>query len=222
VQGLRAAGFDAVGAEDAAAARRTCSRGAFPSSCSTRAWVTEALHSPKLRELTGACIVAPQQISERERRAALEQGADTCLVKPVGLDVLVLSVQDLLRRLQGAMPLATGLTDASGWRIGAHGWDLLLPNGITLQLTHGERLLPEALSASPGRTVSYETILARFSHAKLDSDMQRLAGWSAGSAAKPPTSPVNACPWSVVRGVGYVLHGDRLPHHAAAQHGAEA
>jgi hypothetical protein len=38
----------------------------------------------------------------------------------VGIDVLVLSLQDLLRQLLAAMLLA-GLINASGWGIGAYG-----------------------------------------------------------------------------------------------------
>jgi hypothetical protein len=155
-----------------------------------------------------------KQASEHACRAMLQHGADTCLVKPVDIDVLVPSVHDLLRRVQGATPRTAGWTDAPGWRIEAHGWDLVLPDGKTLQLTHGECLLLEALSTSPGKPVRYEAIPLplRRRHAPLRHATPEQDG-------RPPApqdcrTHQRTLPLTFARGVGYVLHADLLPHRA--------
>jgi DNA-binding response OmpR family regulator len=218
VPGLCAAGLHAVGVEDAAAARRCMLAQRF-SLFLLDAGVAEGgvRFVQTLRELTGAGIVAlmQEQASEHERRAMLEQGADTCLVKPVGIDVLVSSVHDLLRQLQSAAQSAAGWTEISGWRIETHGWDLILPDGRILQLTHGECLLLEILSASPGRAVPYEAILTRFSDAMLPSNTQRLGKMVGRLRRKIAGLTSERLPLSVVRGVGYVLNADPLAHPAA-------
>lgn len=215
IPGLRAAGFDAVGAEDAAAARRCMLAQRF-SIVLLDAGVAEegAPFIQGLRKRTHAGIAAliQEHASERECLAILAQGADTYLVKPVGIDVLVAAVHDLLRQAQSTTLPQTGSTDASGWRIEAHGWDLVLPNGGTLQLTHGECLLLEALAASPGSPVPYEAILSRFSDAMLHSDTQRLGKMVGRLRRKIAELTSEPLPLSAVRGVGYVLHADLLPH----------
>lgn len=148
-----------------------------------------------------------------DRRAGRQSGADAYLVKPVDLEELQLTVENLARRLglgprresvDLPPPAASTATSAAHppWRLQAQGRVLLAPEGQRLQLTQGEYRFLSALVEADGRPVPRETLALQLGKAQasaarnLDILVSRLR-------AKAKDQGLPELPVGTVHGVGY-------------------
>jgi DNA-binding response OmpR family regulator len=87
---------------------------------------------------------------------ALDNGADDCLARPLRVDMLIAHIKVIARRLARAIPTArlrTGPIDMDLER-----W-ILKVGDATIDLTHKEFLLLQALLEAKGRTLSRDVLL---------------------------------------------------------------
>ena len=141
-----------------------------------------------------------------DRVRGLSEGADAYLSKPVEMELLAATLHSLARRLRGNGERAK---TPPAWRLDADGWCLLSPSGAVVALTKSERSLFACLSASPGKLVTRETLIAAltsnvfdFDNHRLDSMIHRLRRKVADACGEP-------LPLSAVHGEGYVLTATR-------------
>lgn len=141
-----------------------------------------------------------------DRVRGLSEGADAYLSKPVEIELLAATLHSLARRLRGN---GERTKVHLGWRLDADGWCLLSPSGAVVALTKSERSLFACLSASPGKLVTREALIAAltsnvfdFDNHRLDSMIHRLRRKVADACGEP-------LPLSAVHGEGYVLTATR-------------
>jgi len=154
-----------------------------------------------LRENSDVGIVMLSgRVTTADRVRGHDLGADAYLTKPVDAAVVCATVRSVARRL------APSDRDGSGaWALGADGWRLSAPNGVTVDLSATERVLLQLLFADANTTVLRETLIAvladdanAFDPHRLDMVMHRLR-------RKLSDAGMPALPLHTVRGVGYVL-----------------
>ncbi len=132
----------------------------------------------------------------------LTHGADASLAKPVPEDLLLATVQSLIRRLDA--PPARG--KSSDWYADVDGWRLVAPNGRTLDLVAFERAIMAELLSHAGTPVSRETLIGcllgddagDFDPHRLEMIIHRLR--RRASSAFEMELPLRA-----VRGMGYLF-----------------
>lgn len=142
--------------------------------------------------------------SAADRVRGLDHGADAYLCKPVELDVLLATVRSVIRRLEPSGEPANDVGPA-GWRLDAGGWALAAPDGRTVPLSQGERILLQALFANAGEAVPREQLLRELAQDDHEFDPHRLEMLVYRLRRKVQTACGTALPVSSVRGVGYVL-----------------
>ncbi|TAA38816.1 response regulator transcription factor [Pseudoxanthomonas winnipegensis] len=137
---------------------------------------------------------------------ALKSGVDVFLRKPADLEVLALTLRNLLLRLQSTFAPATELPQA-GWRLQSDGWCLVSPAGSIAPLTSSERSVMRALDQQRDNPVSRNALveaLARdvteFDPHRLDMLIHRLR-----KKASALAGPEQVFPLLAARGVGYVF-----------------
>ncbi|MFB9068008.1 response regulator transcription factor [Pseudofulvimonas gallinarii] len=131
----------------------------------------------------------------------LTNGADAYLSKPVPEDLLVATVESLVRRLDAPEqgPVGQWHTDADGWR-------LVSPAGRNLDLMALERLLIAELLKNAGTPVDRETLInllrndddADFDPHRLEMIIHRLRRRASGAFGAE-------LPLRAVRGIGYLF-----------------
>lgn len=132
----------------------------------------------------------------------LTHGADAYLAKPVAEDLLLATVQSLIRRLDAPPTREKGCS----WHADVDGWRLVAPNGRTLDLVAFERALMGVLLSNAGTPVSREALIAcllgnddgDFDPHRLEMIIHRLR--RRASSAFEIELPLRA-----VRGVGYLF-----------------
>lgn len=90
----------------------------------------------------------------------LDAGADVYLSKRSSLEVIEAACRSLLRRLDAARA-ARAPADDGRWCLDARRWQLRLPSGHWLDLTHSELTLLAALFERPGQPVRRDDLLQR-------------------------------------------------------------
>ncbi|WP_257385129.1 response regulator transcription factor [Tahibacter caeni] len=153
-----------------------------------------------LRESSDVGIVMlTGRVTTADRVRGLDLGADAYLTKPVDAAVVCATVRSVARRL------APADRNGGAWALGADGWRLIAPNGVTVDLSATERMLLQLLFAEANTTVQRETLIAAladdanaFDPHRLDMVMHRLR-------RKLAEAGMPALPLHTVRGVGYVL-----------------
>lgn len=207
IPGLKNAGFNVVGAGNAAEAYRNMLTREFSLflldvGLPDEDGFTIAQH---LRALTDAGIV---MLTDRRRKAdhirGLDEGADAYVTKPIDIDMLAATLRSLLRRL-AQTKIATPAEIQSIWRLDTDSWNLASPAGRKVRLTHPERLVIGVLAASPGETVARDTIIRRLARDIHDFDPHRLEMLIHRLRRKVLSATNEHLPLSAVRGVGYVL-----------------
>jgi two-component system response regulator PhoP len=131
----------------------------------------------------------------------LSNGADAYLSKPVEEDLLVATVESLVRRLDSPEKEAVGY-----WHIDADGWRLVAPNGRALDLMSLERALIGELVQNAGSPVPRETLIAllrndeegEFDPHRLEMIVHRLRRRASGAFGIE-------LPLRAVRGIGYLF-----------------
>lgn len=110
----------------------------------------------------------------------LDTGADAYLAKNAPLDVIEATCRSVLRRLavSGEAPMAP---PAPRWRLNPYTHQLVAPQGETIELTHAQAVLLQALIESPGKPVSRQALLERLDKPdslsnlrNLDSNVRRI------------------------------------------------
>lgn len=131
----------------------------------------------------------------------LTNGADAYLSKPVPEDLLVATVESLLRRLDSTPREGTGV-----WRTDADGWRLVAPNDRALDLMALERTLMAELLRQVGTPVPREDLISllrgdeegEFDPHRLEMIIHRLR--RRANNALGVELPLRA-----VRGIGYLF-----------------
>ncbi|MFK2901638.1 response regulator transcription factor [Dyella jejuensis] len=142
---------------------------------------------------------------------ALQSGADFYLVKPVDLDLLAATVQNLARRLP-----ARQVRDAAPipmqplrWRLEAGGWRLVSPRGKVVALTAMEQCIAATLAAAHGQPVSRDALICALSQNACDFfDPHRLEMTIHRLRRKALSIANEILPLVTVRGSGYMLACD--------------
>jgi DNA-binding response OmpR family regulator len=147
-------------------------------------------------------LTARSQVNDRI--AGLEAGADNYLVKPVNLRELAAAVKGLARRLEppvepddGTLPLP--------WTLDAVTWSLVAPSGVAVALTAAEFSLMNALSGSPGESVSCDAILCALGKAAVDTNRRSLDSVLSRLRRKVERETGLQLPVKSVRSLGYVF-----------------
>jgi len=106
---------------------------------------------------TSAILVVTARGEERDRVAALDEGADDYLVKPFGLAELLARIRAVLRRVQPTVPSAVRhgplVVDSRTRKATVQGQDVAL--------TPREFEILECLAADPGRVFTRQELLER-------------------------------------------------------------
>lgn len=205
IPGLQNAGFHAVGAGTAVDAYRCMlARNFSLFVLGSDLPDTDGLAlADRLRTVTGAGIVV---LTERRHSQGRQMdGANACIARPVDIDALVATLQNLLRRLKplGIPRIASQRT--AGWRLGTAGWDLISPGGATVQLTQPERLMIGALAVSSGKVVARDAIIFLLAGDAKNFDRHRLEMLVHRLRRKVLLTTNEPLPLKAIRGVGYVL-----------------
>ena len=100
------------------------------------------------------------------RVAGVRAGADVYLIKPVLPEELVSLIHNLTRRIHGKL--------SATWSLDVMAWRLTSPEGISIKLTHSERMLLQRMAESPGHTVSREDLAVSLGNNPDHYDYRRL------------------------------------------------
>lgn len=154
-----------------------------------------------LRENSDVGIVMlTGRVTTADRVRGHDLGADAYLTKPVDAAVVCATVRSVARRLAPPDRNVGG-----AWALGADGWRLSAPSGVTIDLSATERALLQRLFAGANTTVLREALIAvladdanAFDPHRLDMVMHRLR-------RKLADAGMPVLPLHTVRGVGYVL-----------------
>jgi two-component system, OmpR family, response regulator PhoP len=146
------------------------------------------------------------QVEDKVR--ALLKGADVYLVKPVDFDELSANILSLARRISTAhleLEQCTEQEAATGWRLSADTWSLRAPDGTAVALTLTEQKLMAALFATPGLTVTRETLISALGHRSEYYDNHRLDMLISRFRRKVFNATAQSLPLQAVRGVGFII-----------------
>ena len=114
----------------------------------------------KLREWTQCpIIVLSVRESERDKVAALDQGADDYLVKPFGIEELLARVRVALRHASGSKTINEKKISAGPITIDL-AWHIVTRNEEEVKLTATEYKLLAYLAANAGRVLTHQAILS--------------------------------------------------------------
>ncbi|MBJ2157942.1 response regulator transcription factor [Variovorax sp. IB41] len=151
-------------------------------------------------------VMASARGAVEDRIAALRQGADVYMVKPVHVDELSATIRMLGSRVrsgrQPANASAPSLPSGAGWRLTEGDWMLCDPEGKTLKLTSNERGFLALLMRSHGGVVSRNDLLAGLEGEAGALDPKRLDVIASRLRRKSEQAGMRL-PLHVVRGAGY-------------------
>jgi len=131
----------------------------------------------------------------------LNAGADVYLSKRSSLEVIEAACHSVLRRL--------GKADAGGrWCLHARHWQLVAPNGVTLDLTQAEVALLEAVCGQPGRAVPREALLVCLGKQETLSSLRNLDNTASRLRRKVQAACGAELPLRPSYGKGYTFTGN--------------
>ena len=138
--------------------------------------------------------------STANRLRGLEAGVDAYLTKPIDPAELVATLRNLERRLESG-----GTSARIGWELDELGWNILLPDGCSIELSLPERRLMAQLVATPKEPVTREALMVALAEDSGDFDPHRLEMLIHRLRKKCLQATGQELPVRTVRGVGYVL-----------------
>lgn len=142
-------------------------------------------------------IITTARGGRADRIAGLQAGADVYLVKPVDLDELVCTANNLLRRLRGSAP--------EQWALDTLNWRLLPPHEAPIKLTHSELLLLSATAAQPGEVVTRDQLVRLLGEDPIYYDWRRLEILIRRMRNKVRDGVGYDMPFETIRGQGYAF-----------------
>lgn len=156
----------------------------------------------RLREESSMRILMLTGLSEvPDHIRGLSNGADAYLSKPVPEDLLIATVESLVRRLDSPARGPLG-----HWHVDADGWRLVAPNGRMLDLVPFERALLGELLVNPGTPVSRETLIDLLrGDDEADFDPHRLEMIIHRLRRRVSNAVETELPLRAVRGIGYLF-----------------
>jgi len=108
-------------------------------------------------------------------------GADLYLVKPVDCRELSSAIRNLAARLDGHAPSSVPASAPGEWRLVRQAWNLVTPDGLSIQLTAREMKFLTCLAEIPDKPVSRGALLAilgytddEYANRAMDSLVRRL------------------------------------------------
>lgn len=104
----------------------------------------------------------------------LEAGADAYLTKNASLEVIDATCRSVLRRLTALPQPETAFSGAPCWRLSPKSWQLTLPDGNKIELTHTETMFLQCLLRHPGTPVCRTEMLAVLGKADTLSNLRNL------------------------------------------------
>lgn len=156
------------------------------------------------RRSTVPVIMLTARVSENDRVAGLELGADDYITKPFSLRELVARVKTVLRRAEQAAGPADEVLTVKGLVIN-RGRRTVTVDGRQVTLTPQEFALLECLARHPGRAMSREVLLQQAWSESEYIDPRTVdvhVRWVRGKIEAEPSQPTRIL---TVRGVGYKL-----------------
>ncbi|HQK93343.1 MAG TPA: response regulator transcription factor [Armatimonadota bacterium] len=156
------------------------------------------------RRSTVPVIMLTARVSENDRVAGLELGADDYITKPFSLRELVARVKTVLRRAEQAAGPADEVLTVKGLVID-RGRRTVTVDGRQVTLTPQEFALLECLARHPGRAMSREVLLQQAWSESEYIDPRTVdvhVRWVRGKIEAEPSQPTRIL---TVRGVGYKL-----------------
>ncbi|MGO4700550.1 response regulator transcription factor [Dyella sp. 2RAB6] len=155
----------------------------------------------RLRSQSSAGIVLLTGIGAREGPLeGLHAGADMCLPKPVGIELLAAALARLTARLD-----PDPLPADRAWHFAADDWQLWAPNGRVAPLSFVERLVLRHLAGSPEMPVSKEHLLRVLETASHEPRSARLDLLIHRLRRKVEQRTGFELPLTYMRGIGYLL-----------------
>ncbi|KZK74265.1 MAG: transcriptional regulator [Pelodictyon luteolum] len=152
-------------------------------------------------------IMLTARVALEDRLLGYESGADLYLSKPVDFRELLVSVQNLLTRFndshQGELTVETPPSEleADTWVLHRNSWELVLPDGATVQLTGKELEFLILLAGRHSGLVSRDRILQSLGYAKQESSHRALE--SLVYRLRKKISPTLETPIKTASGSGY-------------------
>ncbi|QFY42387.1 response regulator transcription factor [Candidatus Methylospira mobilis] len=142
--------------------------------------------------------------SQSDQVVGLEAGADAYLVKNASLEVIHATCRSVLRRLDAA-PLPAS---AQSWLLAPKAWQLTLPTGGKVSLTHTETLFLQCLLLHPGIPASRAELLAALGKADTLSNLRNLDNCAGRLRRKVLKEHDIEIPVRPSYGNGYTFTGD--------------
>jgi two-component system, OmpR family, response regulator PhoP len=161
-----------------------------------------AAHLRNLSARTGIVMLTGYD-SGPDRMRGLRVGADAYLPKPVEMEEVVATLQNLAMRI---VPDATITQALTKWRLDGRGWCIVAPRGTGIELNLAERQVMTMLIAAAGAPVSREALIAALVNNVHDFDPHRLEMLVHRLRRKCMRLAGEELPLRTVRGVGYVLN----------------
>lgn len=128
-----------------------------------------------LRARSTAGIIMLTALGEQsDMVVGLEAGADVYLAKNASLEVIDATCRSVLRRLTALPQPAATFSGAQCWRLSPKAWQLTLPDGNKVELTHAETMFLQSLLHHPGTPVCRTEILAVLGKADTLSNLRNL------------------------------------------------
>lgn len=111
-------------------------------------------------------IITTARGEPTSRITGVRAGADVYLIKPVQLEELVALIRNVMRRLRPA--------PRSKWMLDLTTWSLVSPEGVSVKLTHSERVLLLELARVPGQSVTRDDLVHSLGHNPEHYDQRRM------------------------------------------------
>jgi len=149
-------------------------------------------------------IMLTARVSESDRVAGLELGADDYITKPFSMRELIARVKTVLRRSEQSADLTEDILSVNGLIVD-RGRRVVTVDGKEVALTPQEFLLLECLARHPGRALSREVLLQQAWSESEYIDPRTVdvhVRWVRGKIEDEPSRPTRIL---TVRRVGYKL-----------------
>ena len=139
-----------------------------------------------------------------EQVIGLRESVDAWLAKPVDMDVLAATLISVVRRLRAGSAAVKPSPEVNQWHIAANGWQLVAPDGQTLDLNLAERLFLSRLFTTPGETVARDELITCIASSPDEFDPHRLEMLVHRLRRRVLEKLGDSLPVRAIRGSGYV------------------
>lgn len=142
---------------------------------------------------------------DRDKVAALDDGADDYVIKPFSVDEVAARIRAVLRRRIGG--LSSGPIFGGGVEIDLSR-RLVRRNGEMVHLSRTEFLVLQQLAANPGRVILISEMLSSVWGPEYRDDVQYLRVWVSRLRRRLEEDPANPTLIRTVPGIGYILDAE--------------